>query len=43
MKSYLDYILSGRTQGSFVSATALAPNKSDPSVWVLPNLWSALI
>jgi hypothetical protein len=51
-KSYLNYILSGGTQGSLVSAKehgrpaatpAFAPNKSDPSVRVLPNLRSALI
>jgi hypothetical protein len=51
MKSYLDYILSRCTQGSFIffhkhgrpaAMPAFAPNKFDPSVGFLHNLWSAL-
>jgi hypothetical protein len=52
MKSYLDYILSRCTQGSFIfchkygrpaAMPAIAPNEFDPLVGFLLNSWSALI
>jgi hypothetical protein len=52
MKSYLDYIPSRCTQGSFVVCLthgrptvmpAFATNEFDPLIWFLPNSWSALI
>jgi hypothetical protein len=52
MKSYLNYILSRCTQGSFIfclthgrpaAMPAFAPNEFDPLIRFLPNSWSALI